>query len=196
MIKGVFLLYAAAFLLGGLMQFLRRFTGTEGTRMFLFSGTASYVILAAGLRAYTRSEKKENQTYRILVYANGKCKEGTALLDTGNSLTDPVSGKPVSVGTMQMLDGLLTEETREQMENFWKGRTMEGDFGKMNPHFLPFTSLGCTRGIALAVTMDYLCLEGREIHKVITRPVIAFSRENGSFSGNYQMILNPNLIDS
>ncbi|MBS6196020.1 MAG: sigma-E processing peptidase SpoIIGA [Clostridiales bacterium] len=196
LIKGVFLLYAAAFLLGGMMQLLKTFTGTEGICIFLATAAVSQLILTVGLRAYIRGEKREKQTYRILLYADGKCKEGTALLDTGNSLTDPASGKPVSVGTIQMLDGLLPEETRKQLEDFWEGKISKGDFGNLNPHFLPFTSLGRARGIALAVTLDYLCMEGREIHKVITRPVIAFSRENSSFLGDYQMILHPNLIDS
>lgn len=196
LVKGVFLLYAAAFLVGGLMELVRKIAGTEGTRNFLLSGTVTYLILRAGFYIYARSEKREKQTYRILLYANGKCKEGTALLDTGNSLTDPVNGKPVSVGTIQILEGLLTEETGKKLEEFWEGKTGDGDFGNLNPHFLPFTSLGCDRGIALAVTLDYLYLESREIHKVIARPVIAFSRGNNSFAGNYQVILNPNLIDS
>lgn len=196
LIKGVFLLYAAAFLLGGAMQLLLRLTGTKGTRMFVIWGTAGYLILKAGIRAYAHSEETGRRTYRIQVYINGKCQEGTALLDTGNGLLDSVTGKPVCVGSVQMLDGLLTEETRKQLEEFWEGNITEGDFGKMHPHFLPFTSLGCARGLALAVTADYLCLEGQKIHKVIARPVIAFSRENSSFQGDYQMILHPNLIDS
>ena len=66
----------------------------------------------------------------------------------------------------------------------------------LHPHFLPFSSVGCPHGTALAVTLDYLCVEGLEVHKVIPRPVIAFPRENSSFSGDYQVILHPNLIDS
>lgn len=190
LIKGVLLLYIAGFLLGGAMQLLIRLTGTKGMRMFILSGTGSYLVLMALIKAYTRSERTEKQTYKIQLYANGKCKEGTAFLDTGNCLKDSASGRPVCVGQIQILDELLEADTRKQLDDFWEGKIGGGDFGNLQPHFLPFTSLGCARGLALCVTLDCLCLENDKIHKVIARPVIAFSRENSSFLGNYQMILN------
>lgn len=196
LVKGVLLLYAASFLLGGLLTFLQRMTGTRGVRMFILLGTISYLFLAAGIRAYARSEKKADRTYKVWLYMNGKCKEGTALFDTGNSLTDPVSGKPVCVGTLRLMEELLPAATVEHLEAFWDGKAKEWDFGTLHPHFIPFSSLGCSQGLALAVTLDYLCLEGRKIHKVITRPVIAFSRESSSFGKDCQIILHPNLIDS
>ncbi len=193
--KGVLMLYAAGFLSGGIMQLIQRYAGARGVRIVLLSGAISYLFLAAGIRAYTRAEGKADRTYKVWLYANGKCKEGTALLDTGNGLADPVSGKPVCIGQIGMLEGLLEEDTIRELELFGEGRP-GGGFGNLSPHFVPFTSLGCSQGMVLAVTLDYLCLEGQRIHKVIRRPVIAFSGEKGPFLGDYQMILHPNLIDS
>jgi stage II sporulation protein GA (sporulation sigma-E factor processing peptidase) len=198
--QGICLLYTAGFLSGGAMQLLLRYTGLRGVRIFILSGTISYLFLAASIRVYARAEKKADRSYTVRLYANGKCKEGMALMDTGNSLLDPLSGKPVSIVNMQMLEGLLSEKTRQQLENFLDGTVMDEEISDENislyPHYIPFSSLGCAQGILMAVTLDYMCLESRKIHKVITSPVIAFSRENNSFCGDYQMILHPNLIDS
>lgn len=195
LVKGILVLYMAAFLLGGMMMLIQRYSGSWGIRVCLFSGTISYLFLAAGIRVYTRSEKKADRTYKIWLYANGKCKEGTAFLDTGNRLADPVSGKPVCIAKMDILEGLLNEDTMRELEQFASG-CLSGNFGNLHPHFVPFTSLGCSQGMILAVTLDYLCLEGRRVHKVIRRPVIAVSSEHSPFQGKYQMILHPNLIDS
>lgn len=193
--RGILILYAAGFLLGGAMLALRNHIGTRGLRAVILSGSISYLFLSAGIRAYTRAEKEADRTYKVWLYANGKCKEGTALLDTGNNLTDPVSGKPVCIGQTGILEGLLEKDTIRELELFREGRP-GGSFGNLSPRFIPFTSLGCSQGMVLAVTLDYLCLEGQRIHKVIRRPVIAFSWENSSFLGDYQIILHPKLIDS
>lgn len=193
--KGILVLYGFSFLMGGMLLLTWQYTGERGVQRLILSGSISYLLVAAGIRVYARSEKRADQTYTVWLYANGKCKEGTALLDTGNSLRDPVNGKPVCIAQRNLLEGLLTEDIMEELEHFGEGCPGE-DFGSLHPHFVPFSSLGCSQGMVLAVTLDYLCLEGRRIHKVIRRPVIAFSRENDPFMRDYQMILHPNLIDS
>lgn len=196
LIWGSIFLYGVGFLMGGLMELLRRITGTEGVRNFLMISSVSYLILWGSLTAYKGFRKQMEKTFRFQLYVNGRCREGTALLDTGNSLRDTISKKPVCIGGMQLLEGMLTEEMIQGLKAFSKGADAQICFEKLNPHFIPFTSLGCAGGLALAVTMDYLCLENQKVHKVIIRPVIAFSGENNSFSGDYQMILHPNLVDS
>lgn len=196
LLRGTVILYGAGFLLGGMMEFLRRMTGTEGVINFLLIGAVSDLLLEAGVEMYRRIQRQAERTFRFVLYVNGHCREGRALLDTGNGLRDTVSRKPVNIGTTALLGGLLTEEMEKGLRDFMDGKVSEADFGSMNPHYLPFTGLGCSRGTAVAVTMDYLCLESPKIHKVITRPVIAFSGENNSFAGDYQMILHPDLMDS
>ena len=192
---GNILLYGVGFLMGGLVEFLWKMTGGTSVRIFFMIGGISYLILGTGLSVYEVYRKQTEKLFQFQLYANGKCKEGTALLDTGNSLKDTVSQKPVCIGETQLLEELLTEEMVKGLKNFSMGKESEVCFGSLNPRYIPFSSLGCSDGLAVAVTMDYLCLEGQKIHKVITHPVIAFSGKNNSFAGDYQMILHPNLIN-
>lgn len=195
-LQGLLFLYGAGFLLGGLMLLLRRTTGSRGLAACFFLGTVSYGILALGIRISGRMKRKRDRMFRVLLYANGKCHQGTGLYDTGNQLVDPSTQKPVCLAESRILEHLFSREELEKLMKFWEGKPEDGDFGTLNPRFLPFSGAGCANGVALAVTLDYLYVEGQEIHKVITRPVIAFSRENSSFHGDYQVILHPNLIDS
>ncbi|HIS26430.1 MAG TPA: sigma-E processing peptidase SpoIIGA [Candidatus Pullilachnospira intestinigallinarum] len=196
--QGVLVLYGAGFLLGGMLLMLQRATGSRGVRAFFLLGTVSYMLLAAGIRVCSRAKRKRARIYRVWLYANGKCYEGFGLYDTGNQLWDPVCQKPVSIGDAVILNELFPSGVCQELRKFGEGEKPDNDalLCSLRPHFLPFRSVGCSRGTALAVTLDYLCVEGHKVHKVITRPVIAFSRESSSISGDYQVILHPNLIDS
>lgn len=196
MLAGVLLLYGTAFLMGGFLQMIRRYTGTNSIKILLLAGLAGYGVFSAGMEIYARYIAHKNRIYKVWLYANGKCKEAAALLDTGNHLRDPINGKPICIVEITMLEELYSAKTMEQLRHFHDGWELQEEIRKMRPHFVPFTSLGCSDGMALAVTIDYLCLEGQRIQKVIPRPVIAFSRENSSLSKDYQVILHPNLIDS
>ena len=193
---GVCLLYATTIFMGGFMQWIQNYV--EGIRLegILFVATLGYVLLRIGLFFYASYRNRKENVYEVTLYANGKYKKTTAFLDTGNHLYDSFSGKPVCIVEITMLEGLCSARCIEQLQDFQGGMEFEEEFLKLRPHYIPFSSLGCSNGILLAVTMDFLCLENQRIQKVITRPVIAFSSENSSFLGNYQMILHPNLVDS
>ena len=47
LVKGILVLYMAAFLLGGMMMLVQRYSGSWGIRVCLFSGTISYLFLVA-----------------------------------------------------------------------------------------------------------------------------------------------------
>ena len=194
-LKGVLILYICSFLLGGMMLFWQSRMEMREIKIVLLAGSISYLFLAAGIRVYTRKEKKENCTYQVCLYEGDKSREGKALLDTGNGLTDPVSGKPVNVIRREMLNGLLADTILDSLEHFSE-KCPDEDFGNLSPHFVPFATLGCTGGLLVAITIDYLSLEIQGKNKIIFRPVVAFSDEGAVFPENYQMILHPNLIDS
>ena len=95
----------------------------------------------------------------------------------------------------EMLNGLIADTILDSLEHFSE-KCSDEDFGNLYPHFVPFASLGCTGGLLVAITIDYLSLEIQGKNKIIFRPVVAFSDEETVFPENYQMILHPNLIDS
>ena len=57
-------------------------------------------------------------------------------------------------------------------------------WGELRPILLP------------VIVLDYLCLERGDVQKVVAHPAIAIDRTCSSSLRSYQMILNPNLIDS
>ena len=128
----------------------------------------------------------------------GQITEVNAFFDTGNSLYDPITQKPVSIIQKETLEKLCDADTMEKLQEFQRGKTEKEPalaFRRMRPHFLAYSSLGCSCGLLVAVTLDAMYLENENVQKVIHAPVVAFSGEDSSAFGDCQMILHPNLID-
>lgn len=196
---GIAGLYIAGFLMGGMLEVLKRFLGFTGIAKLLLAGTVCYLVYAAVLPRYQEWRKKTRICCRVRLQMEGQITEVNAFFDTGNSLYDPVTQKPVSIIQKETLEKLCDADTMEKLLEFQRGKTENEpalSFQRMHPHFLAFSSLGCSSGLLVAVTLEDMYLENEEVQKVIHAPVVAFSGEDSSAFGDCQMILHPNLIDS
>ena len=98
-----------------------------------------------------------------------------ALLDTGNSLKEPISGEPVCL----MEEELLAKITLE------------------NPLFLraiPYRSVGCEQGMLYGVKIPKLEIYTDETCYVADDVICAGVGHKLSTKGAYQMILHPALL--
>jgi len=121
-----------------------------------------------------RIEKK--RLYAVRIVENGKVFTFWALFDTGNSLTDPYTKKPVS----------FVEENDD---------TREWLYGKPQKYrLIPFRSLGKEDGLLEGTQVDELIICGKEGQKTERGAVIALYKGKLSGDGSFQMILNQGLF--
>ena len=97
----------------------------------------------------------------------------TALLDTGNHLTEPISGKPVSILWGEAAKGLSD--------------------GTGGIFCVPFRTIGEENGILYAVRGSRMEIQMDDWRKRIEHPYIAISQKPLSQNGSYQMLLNEKL---
>lgn len=141
-----------------------------------FSGFFAWQFLQFLLH-WMRREKEEN-VKEIRVLLGEKSIHMKALLDTGNHLTDPVSGAPVCI---------VSRKAAKELESL---------FLPERYHAIPYRSIGKKRGILDAYELPELVIEDsyREIcHK---RVVIAVCNAGISDDSIYQMILHPQLMEN
>lgn len=181
LIKSILLLYMTAFIGGGMFFALYQSPAALHLRTFLLIGFFLYELFMT-VHSIFRKRKMEHGHYcDVTLYANEKSKKVRGLYDTGNRLSDPLSGKPVTVVETKILRELY-EKKIEFMET-------------LKPHYIPYRAVGTSEGVLLAVTIDKMEVVIEEQIFCIFRPVLALSEENISFTQHYQLILNPNLID-
>lgn len=173
LIKAYVLLYVGGFLLGGIMQAMYPYI-SKGSLFFALAAFGYY--LASKLWDIIAHMQKVNRIHcDVELFWDEKTFQIKGLIDTGNGLEDPASHKPVSIIDKSVAKEFLGEMKLEKVR------------------YIPFHSIGKKEGLLLAVELDKMCIR-HEQEIWIDDPLIGISEEKVSSEGEYQMILNPNLL--
>lgn len=167
-----------SFLIAGMLRtFLYKwklFSGKEITVCGVLVGV--YICVCIGIRYIRQRQKAAKKSLcTVTIESAGVGTRVKALIDTGNSLIEPVSKQPVC---------LIEEELLARI-------TLE------NPLFLraiPFRSVGCEQGLLYGVQIPKLIIACEEETYVVTDVICAGVGHRLSTKGAYQMILHPELI--
>lgn len=138
----------------------------------LFLAMSVYWILKRGL-----VKRKEKTSDCKVILHNGKEKiEISALLDTGNSLIEPISGRPVAVAEPKILEKIFSREWPE-------GYRM-----------VPYCSVGKKHGLLKAYLVKCIFVEVEGYYKECENVYIGENQEFFNEGSRYQMILNPDML--
>jgi len=168
-------------LMGGAMLLLYRIPGMEKWLSGLWG------ILGMGALLYLlfdyRLEKKatEDNLRRVTLVQGNNQITVRALLDSGNSLTEPISGKPVSIVEKDILSNLWPE----------------------NPSLyraIPYSSIGKKRGILKGYLVPEIRIEIGGVIKICPNAYVAvceeyLTAEENKGVNHIKMILNPRLLE-
>ena len=168
MTRNMIIIYIITFILSGAVNAYyceNRVDGINVTKtiLFVFFIEIFLVVLVK------RSQKDVSITslYQVTLLVDGNRINVIGLADTGNSLTEPITGKPVSV--------IQAEELKKIPDKIL---------------LVPYNSVGKERGLMRAFVADNMIVNGRTVEK----PIIGIHK--GSFGGNnrYQLILHPKIL--
>lgn len=176
----IFLALSAAF--GGGLYALELMAGRplilSVPTILLFSAAAYGVLSLAGRKL---AHHGPAELRRVTVRLGSRSTALTALLDNGNTLTDPMTGRGVLVAEGDSLAPLLPPEAdyRHPAQCF---QTLPDPAAF---RLLPYRSVGVDGGLLLAVRADALEVEG----KPLPNRLIALSPTPVSDTGAYQALL-------
>ena len=177
-------------LLGGILSILMRILpkGADtclGMSGVLLAGGAVY----GGLSKLVRKKGEEKAVCRVTLFGreevsafgNGTGKEHKvsvqALIDTGNSLVEPISGKPVAVLDKMVFEQLLGENKPECYR------------------VIPFHSIGKKSGWLPGYLLERILVETEGFTKEYREIYVGISEEIISETNTYKMILNPRIFE-
>lgn len=171
--------YIAALVLGGSLQTIENLFFFDGLSFLNLIGVSALLgILFFRVAGRIKERKKRSFVQVRLIFPNEENCMVRALVDSGNSLTDPISGKAVSLVEKRALTGIT-------------GGLLPSRF-----RVVPFHSVGCREGLLEAYGIEKLEVEQDGEWKQIDRPVIGIINETISAKEKYQMILHPALLDN
>lgn len=143
-----------------------------------FERLAASALLAASVLFVGAYQKRlaKKRLYQVRIVEGGKQLDFQALFDTGNALTDPCTGKPVSI-----------VEENEEILNWLHTKPQKY-------RIIPFRSIGKENGILEGTEVEELIICGKEGQKIEKDAVIALYKGRLSGDGSFQMILNQGLF--
>ena len=193
LLKGLVCLYLTAFLIRGFWEA----AAAEDMSIWTFGLFAGGTYIGLNSLCYLSDSVKirRKNIYPITLAYQGKVQSSYGLYDTGNMLSDPVKGVPVSIAKPEILETLLTGELVDKLRHLEENPgELEGtELAGLHPRFLPYKTVG-NEGMMLAVTLEDLCIfTPREVVHVAD-PVLALSFEPSTLGKEYKVLLNFRLL--
>lgn len=158
----------------------------------------SYLVIRFSIYKIQKDREKKRTLYEVTLISQGVKTVIKGLLDTGNSLKEPISRKPVNIIELDTAKELFGEEFKAVIENFYLSGELQlsADTGKhLNKiRMIPFQSVGESKGMLVAVQIDslYIAREGDKIQ--VMTPYVAIYNKRLSINNQYKMLLHPELV--
>lgn len=169
-----FLLYIECFALNGLLRFFEQLK-EPGKGWILPIGTVCFLALAGAERFLREKKRRIKRSCRVTLRLGSASVSVEALLDTGNSLKEPATGKPVSMIRSESLESLIRASGLEK-----------------NPLLIPYQTIS-EHGLLEAYALDSMELLLPEESLTVEKPLVA---RMPLTSGTYPMILHRDLLPS
>ena len=211
-------LYLAALMAAGVMQLLP-FGWFSVFWLYGAAAVGSVWLTSLLWRQVSLSMVRSRHLYQVELFFGEKKLQVTAFLDTGNHLTEPVTGAPVCVlwsgalreaiwsdAAQKVLwenaaqEVLWGDAVQEVLQGTSSGEMLRGTSAGEQQRtafrenhgfcFIPFRSIGRESGILPAVRADRMEIQMDGWRQRIERPYIAISDQPLSQNGSYQMLLN------
>ena len=164
------------------------YTGLD-LKMVLLAGAVCYVLLGGVFRRAGAHTRPGGELVDLRLTLGERSILLVGLLDTGNTLTDPVSGCPVPVAEGERLVSLLPPgcrpDRKELSDPAGALERLGGEECGNRFRLLPYRAVGVDRGLLLALRLDRAEADGRKLPSTL----VALSPTPVSDGGGYQVLV-------
>ena len=153
-------------------------------RVFLLAGGACFAVLSVVFRGGAR-HAVAGQLCRCEIERQGRRVSLTALMDTGHTLADPVTGRGVLTAHWEALDPLWTDREREalsQLEEAGTAACLARLGAGSGFRALPYQAVGIRGGLLACFRADRAALDGRELGEITVALAPAAVSDGGGYA--------------
>jgi stage II sporulation protein GA (sporulation sigma-E factor processing peptidase) len=175
--------------------------GAFPLRLLLCASAVSYIALKLFVNRIKKRTLSRQEYCRLEISAGGRKAVMTALIDTGSSLCEPISGVPVIVaeknGLSPMLEGLPELYDRDGEVILSVLSALNGSILDNRLRIVPFSGLGKKDGLLIGMRTDYAGLFlSNGGHVVIKQAIIGIYDGSLSAGGLFRALVNPDILNN
>lgn len=210
--KTVLIFYMVSFIFGGGAMALFSFTGVGASvgavvsngvlyfnlpwKLLFLSTGISYAIIRIVWKAYNMRLSKSNFNTKIKISLGNESAIINALVDTGNSLRDPLSDIPVMVTEYEKIKSLLPEQMKMMIDEGREPEDIALMLADTNFHLrlIPFSSVGKDGGLMLGFKPDSASVVSEIKERSIGEIIVGICRSKLTRDGSYNALLSPEIL--
>ena len=145
--------------------------GTYPLKMILTGGLIGFLIIIISFKSIKNKLSKKDMVCNIsIIFEDGNV-DVNAIIDTGNFLKEPLTGKPVIIVEKDVLKKAIPANILENMEEIINGEREIEEKYMSKIRLIPFSALGTENGLLLGIKPEnfYINYQGKitENNKVI-----------------------------
>lgn len=195
--KAVILLYIMTFLFGGILNFVT-YGKNINVEQLLLAGLIIFILIRGAIIIYTFYKRSLGKICEVTISLNNRQISLRGLVDTGNSLVEPISKKPVNIVPLEVIKELLTKGQMDYIKTFleYGMESIDLEWDELSGIcYVPYCSVGKKNGLLPAIKVEKMeIIQGEKVNK-ITKPIIGICQNEFVSDKRYHIILNPKLVD-
>lgn len=208
-LKQLLIFYLTSFTFGGtafaLLYFINPakifmnngiYTGLYPLKIAILGGIIGFVTIVIAFKIIKGKMTSKNMYCKVEIEIDGKRTECNAMIDTGNLLKEPISGKPVIIVENEVLKNIIPEEILNNTQQIIKGDTEEIPIEYLRKlRIIPFTSLGMPNGMLLGIKANEITIYTEEEKIQRKEIIIGLYDKKISKTGKYTSLIGISLIE-
>lgn len=167
---------------------------------FFISGGLAYLLIQFCWGYVQRQLTKEKILIEIIIQLNGEAVQLVGMIDTGNSLKDPISHYPVIIVEYEAIKSLFPKEigdafSNDQVFSLTKViNELSGSSWITRFRIIPYAALGTENGMLVGFRPDNVVVHGNDSIRETKEIIIGIYNKKLSNSGDYKALLHPDII--
>lgn len=213
LLKRLMLFYLTSFAFGGcafaLLYFVKPedifmrngvYIGTYPIKIALLGGLIGFCLIVNTFKIIRNKINKKDLYCHAEIELDGKKVELKSLIDTGNMLKDPISGRPVIVVQKDLLKGIIPANILEQLDDISNGKVLNVFNNMENSNLInkfrliPFSSLGIQHGLLVGFKAEKINIEYNGETNTVKDIVIGMYGKKLSKNNAYNALIGLDII--
>ncbi|HHV74093.1 MAG TPA: sigma-E processing peptidase SpoIIGA [Thermoanaerobacterium sp.] len=198
-IRVLSIFYLVSFIIGGTAFALIYVVNIDIRQIIIAALFFAILLTYIGWGYISKKNIESNILYKLHIEMDNKVRDIKAILDTGNTLHDPISNYPVAIVEYDAVKELLPEKLKNVFDSmgnesiFEMTKVVDDDKWLKRLRLVPFNSIGNDSGILIGFIPDNLVVEGYRKSQKNAIVGIYFKKLNET--SDYEALIGTELLN-